>query len=147
MFQRIQKAIAPAWWLSSISDLRWDGVEHSDAHVLQGAAFAQKYINLYSKKSHDAASEHNDKSMHGALFMMNGLILPPREFFNAQILQMLLNDGGSQEEQELRAELGEVEPEGYQARIDELIPSFDGAFDEKVLGILAAMKQQASLNS
>ncbi len=93
------------------------------------------------------ASEHNDKSMHGALFMMNGLILPPREFFNAQILQMLLNDGGSQEEQELRAELGEVEPEGYQARIDELIPSFDGAFDEKVLGILAAMKQQASLNS
>ncbi len=54
VFQRIQKAIAPAWWLSSISDLRWDGVEHSDAHVLQGAAFAQKYINLYSKKSHDA---------------------------------------------------------------------------------------------
>ncbi|MFF2089343.1 NAD(P)/FAD-dependent oxidoreductase [Paenibacillus sp. NPDC058174] len=128
VLERMQRAVEPAWWLSSISDLRWKGVEHSGTDTLKGVAFVHKYIDLYTKKATKLAVENNF-SMYGAMFMMNSLVLPPREFFNAKVLAVLLNDDGSDEELKLRAELGESDPQKFQARIDELIPSFEGAYD------------------
>ncbi|GGG68977.1 NAD(P)/FAD-dependent oxidoreductase [Paenibacillus radicis (ex Gao et al. 2016)] len=137
VLERMQQAVEPAWWISSVSDLRWKGVEHTGAEALKGVAFAHKYIDLYTKKATKLAIE-KDFSMYGAMFMMNSLVLPPNEFFNAKILTMLLDDDGSYEEQQLRAQLAESDPQRFQARIEELIPSFNGAYD-KVLRNLSAV--------
>ncbi|RXZ78614.1 FAD dependent oxidoreductase [Paenibacillaceae bacterium] len=144
VLHRMQQTLEPAWWLSSVSDLRWKGVEYVNSEPLKGIKFAQKYIDLYTKKATKLATEEDNKTLFFTLFMMNGLVLPPREFFNANILMMLLNDNGSVEEQQLRAELGEEDPQKFQARIDELIPSFEAAYNDRLLNMLAAMHQQAA---
>ncbi|MFC3746913.1 FAD-dependent oxidoreductase [Paenibacillus sp. GCM10012306] len=142
--RRMQQALEPAWWLSSVSDLRWKGVEHVYSKPLKGIRFAQKYIDLYTKKATKLAIEEGNKASFFTLFMMNGLVLHPREFFNADILTMLLNDNGSVQEQQLRAELGVEDPQKFQDRIDELIPSFEAAYDDRLKEILAAMYQHAA---
>lgn len=144
VLKRMQQALEPAWWLSSVSDLRWKGVEHVYSKPLKGIPFAQKYIDLYTKKATQLAIEEGNKTPFFTLFMMNGLVLHPREFFNANILTMLLNDNGSVEEQRLRAELGEDDPQKFQARIDELIPSFEAAYDDRLKELLAAKYQHAA---
>lgn len=130
VLQRMQKAIEPAWWLSSISDLRWKGVEHVGATPLKGVTFAQKYMDLFIKKAMEFTTKGNS-NVFMTLFMMTSLVLPPSKFFNAEILTMILNDNGSLEEEQLRAELGVQDPQLFQQRIDELIPSFNAAFDER----------------
>ena len=134
VLQRMQEAIEPAWWLSSISDLRWKGVEHVGATPLKGVAFAQKYMDLFIKKAMEFPTNGNNH-IFMLQFMMASLVLPPSKFFNAEILTMILNDNGSPEEEQLRAELGVQDPQLFQQRIDELIPSFDcgGCPDELYL--------------
>jgi 2-polyprenyl-6-methoxyphenol hydroxylase-like FAD-dependent oxidoreductase len=144
VLHRMQQALEPAWWLSSVSDLRWKGVEYVYSEPLKGIKFAQKYIDLFTKKATELANEEDNKTLFFTLFMMNGLVLPPREFFNADILMQLLNDNGSVEEQLLRAELGEEDPEKFQARIDELIPTFEAAYNDRLKDTLAAMHQHAA---
>ncbi|MFE4712632.1 MULTISPECIES: FAD-dependent oxidoreductase [unclassified Paenibacillus] len=144
VLHRMQQALEPAWWLSSVSDLRWRGVEHVYSEPLKGITFAQKYIDLYTKKATALALEEGNRALFFTLFMMNGLVLPPREFFNAHLLTMLLNDNGSAEEQRLRAELAEEDPQKFQARIDELIPSFEAAYDDRLKEMLAANYQHAA---
>lgn len=138
---RMQEAIEPAWWLSSIADLRWKGVEHVGAAPLKGVTFAQKYIDLFTKKATELAAYGNSK-FYLTQFLMNSLVLPPSKFFNAEILTVILNDHGSPEEEQLRAELGVQGPERFQQRIDELIPSFDAAFDERLKDVLMSVEQQ-----
>jgi hypothetical protein len=75
-------------------------------------------------------------------FLMTSLVLPPSKFFNAEILTMILNDNGSPEEKQLRAELGVQDSKLFQQRIDELIPSFDAAYDERLKDVLMSFEQQ-----
>lgn len=70
------------------------------------------------------ASQENNNHLF-TQFLMNALILPPSEYFKGEILNMILNDNGSEEEMELRAELGVQDPELFQQRIDEIIPHFN----------------------
>ncbi|KZB90450.1 FAD dependent oxidoreductase [Bacillus sp. VT 712] len=133
VLQRMQEAIEPAWWLSSVADLRWNGVEHVGAEPIKGVSFAQKYFNLYVKRAVKLANEENDPSMFQQYFMMNALVLPPRAIINARTLTMLLVGDGSLEEKQLLAELGNVDEQQIQERIDELIPSFSLEIDEKAL--------------
>ncbi|MER0468979.1 FAD-dependent oxidoreductase [Bacillus cabrialesii subsp. cabrialesii] len=139
VLQRMQEAIEPAWWLSSVADLRWNGVEHVGAEPLKGVSFAQKYFNLYVKRAVKLANEENNPSMFQQYFMMNSLVLPPSAIINARTLTMLLTGDGSLEEKQLLAELGNVDKQQIQARIDELIPSFSLAVDEKALHSLLSM--------
>ncbi|MDQ0888545.1 2-polyprenyl-6-methoxyphenol hydroxylase-like FAD-dependent oxidoreductase [Paenibacillus sp. V4I9] len=141
VLHRMQEAIDPAWWLSSIADLRWKGVEHIDATPIKGVSFAQKYIDLFTKKAMELGTNGNSK-FYLTQFLMNSLVLPPSKFFNAEILTMILNDNGSPEEKQLRAELGVQDPKLFQQRIDELIPSFDAAFDERLKDVLMSFEQQ-----
>jgi hypothetical protein len=130
VLHRMQEAIESAWWLSSVSDLRWKGVENIGATPLKGVTFAQKYIDLFTKKAMESAAK-DDSDSYRIQFLVNSLVLPPSKFFNAEILTMILNDNGSPEEKQLRAELGIQDPQLFQQRIDELLPSLDAAYDEK----------------
>lgn len=140
VLHRMQQAIEPAWWLSSIADLRWNGVEHVGDNPLQGVIFAQKYIDLYTKQAMRLANEDKDNKLFLSQFMMNALILPPSEYFNASVLSRILNDNGSIEELELRAALGVEDQTMFQQKIDELIPSFDSAFDERLKELLTSFQ-------
>lgn len=131
VLQRMQEAIEPAWWLSSVADLRWKGVAHVGAEPLKGVSFAQKYFDLYVKRAVKLANEEHNPSMFLQYFMMNALVLSPREIINPRMLGMLLTGDGSLEEKQLLAELGEVEEQHVQERLDELIPSFSLAFGPK----------------
>lgn len=133
---RMQQAIEPAWWLSSVADLRWKGVEHGGPFELKGVAFAQKYINLFTKQAMKKAYQEQDNHLYFMQFLMNALILPPSEYFNSNVLNMILNDNGSEEEMVLRAELGVQNPDLFQERLDEIIPSFQLEYDEQIKKLL-----------
>jgi len=77
-------------------------------------------------------------------FLMNALILPPNEFFKADVLSMILNDNGSEEELELRAELGVQDPERFQHRIDEILPSFQLESDGRIKKLLESFQHALS---
>lgn len=127
---RMQQAIEPAWWLSSVADMRWKGVEHGGPVELKGVTFAQKYINLFTKQAMKKAAQEKDNQLFFMQFLMNALILPPSEYFKKEVLDMILDDNGSEEEMELRAELGVRNPELFQQRLDEILPSFELEYDE-----------------
>lgn len=57
---------------------------------------------------------------------------------------MILNDNGSEEEMELRAELGVQDPELFQQRIDEIIPSFQLEFDGQIKKLLESFQHAMS---
>lgn len=137
---RMQQAIEPAWWLSSVADLRWKGVEHSGPFELKGVTFAQKYINLFTKQAMTKANEEKDNHLFLMQFLMNALILPPSEYFKVDVLNLILNDNGSEEEMELRAELGVHNPELFQQRIDEILPSFQLEHDEYIEKLLESFQ-------
>jgi len=141
---RMQQAIEPAWWLSSVADLRWKGVEHVGPSRMKGVAFAQKYINLFTKQAMKKASQENNNHLFFTQFLMNALILPPSEYFKGEILNMILNDNGSEEEMELRAELGVQDPELFQQKIDEIIPSFQLEFDGQIKKLLESFQHAMS---
>ncbi|PWW45378.1 MULTISPECIES: NAD(P)/FAD-dependent oxidoreductase [Paenibacillus] len=141
---RMQQAIEPAWWLSSVADLRWKGVEQVGPSRMKGVAFAQKYINLFTKQAMKKASQEHNNHLFFTQFLMNALILPPSEYFKGDILNMILNDNGSKEEMELRAELGVQDPELFQQRIDEIIPSFQLEFDGQIKKLLESFQHAMS---
>ncbi|MEB9612845.1 FAD dependent oxidoreductase [Bacillus cereus] len=138
VLQRMQQAIEPAWWLSSIADLRWKGVEHVGAVPLKGVKFAQKYFDLYLKQAVKQANESNS-SMLQKYIMMNGLVHSPHEIINSDMLRMLINGDEFSEENELLNELGEVNKKPMQERIHELIPSFTLAFENSVPNLFSSI--------
>ncbi|PGU13434.1 FAD dependent oxidoreductase [Bacillus cereus] len=138
VLQRMQQAIEPAWWLSSIADLRWKGVEHVGAVPLKGVKFAQKYFDLYLKQALKQARDGNS-TMLQKYIMMNGLVHSPYEIINADMLRMLINRDGSSEENELLNELGEVDKKPMQERIHELIPSFTLAFENSAPNLFSSI--------
>ncbi|MED2874309.1 FAD dependent oxidoreductase [Bacillus thuringiensis] len=138
VLQSMQQAIEPAWWLSSIADLRWKGVEHVGAVPLKGVKFAQKYFDLYLKQAVKQANEGNS-SMLQKYIMMNGLVHSPYEIINSYMLRMLINRDGSSEENELLNELGEVDKKPMQERIHELIPSFTLAFENSAPNLFSSI--------
>lgn len=141
---RMQQAIDPAWWLSSVADLRWRGVEHGGPYELKGVDFAQKYINLFTKKAMKKADQEKDNHLFFMQFLMNALILPPSEYFKADVLDMILNDNGSEEEMELRAALRVQDPELYQQKLDEVIPLFQLDYDEEIKKLLETLQPAMS---
>ncbi|MHA7584051.1 FAD-dependent oxidoreductase [Paenibacillus vandeheii] len=136
VLQRMQNAIEPAWWLSSIADLRWKGVEHEGAEPLKGVSFVQSYFDLYSKQAVKRIKEENDPSMFMQYFMMNALVVSPQEIINPRVLSMLLKGASSSEQNQLLNELGDVEGEQQiQARLNELIPSFSLAYHQEIINL------------
>ncbi|MED2039552.1 FAD dependent oxidoreductase [Bacillus wiedmannii] len=138
VLQRMQQAIEPAWWLSSIADLRWKGVEHVGAVPLKGVKFAQKYFDLYLKQALKRARDGNS-TMLQKYIMMNGLVHSPHEIINSDMLNMLITGDESSEGNELLNELGEVDKRSLQERIHELIPSFTLAFENSIPNLFSSI--------
>lgn len=141
---RMQKAIEPAWWLSSVADMRWKGVEHAGPFKLKGVTFGQKYINLFTKQAMKKADQEKNNQLFFMQFLMNALILPPSEYFKKEVLDMILDDNGSQEEMELRAELGVQDPEFFQQRLDQILPTFELEYDERIKKLLESLQPAMS---
>ncbi|HHY0837626.1 TPA: FAD-dependent oxidoreductase [Bacillus thuringiensis] len=138
VLQCMQQAIEPAWWLSSIADLRWKGVEHVGAVPLKGVEFAQKYFDLYIKQALKQARDGNS-TMLQKYIMMNGLVHSPHEIINSDMLSMLITGDESSEGKELLKELGEVDKRSQQERIHELIPSFTLAFENSIPNLFSSI--------
>jgi 2-polyprenyl-6-methoxyphenol hydroxylase-like FAD-dependent oxidoreductase len=141
---RMQQAIEPAWWLSSVADMRWKGVEHGGPYELKGVPFAQKYINLFTKQAMKKADQEQDNQLFFMQFLMNALILPPNEYFKKEVLDMILDDNGSEEEMELRAALGVQDPDLFQQRLDEMLPKFELEYDEQIKKLLESLQPAMS---
>lgn len=144
VLQRMRQAIEPAWWLSSVADMRWKRVEHGGPYELKGVTFGQKYINLFTKKAMEKADQEKDNYLFSMQFLMNALILPPSEYFNCDVLNMILDDNGSEEEMELRAELGVHDSDLFQQRLDEILPSFELEYDEQIKQLLESLQPAMS---
>lgn len=138
VLQCMQQAIEPAWWLSSIADLRWKGVEHVGTVPLKGVEFAQKYFDLYIKQALKQARDGNS-TMLQKYIMMNGLVPSPHEIINSDMLSMLITGDESSEGKELLKELGEVDKRSQQERIHELIPSFTLAFENSIPNLFSSI--------
>ncbi|WP_405152285.1 FAD-dependent oxidoreductase [Paenibacillus sp. FSL K6-0108] len=137
---RMQKAIEPAWWLSSVADMRWKGVEHAGPFELKGITLGQKYINLFTKQAMKKADQDKNNQLFFMQFLMNALILPPSEYFKKEVLDIILDDNGSEEEMELRAELGVQDPEFFQQRLDQILPTFELEYDEQIKKLLESLQ-------
>lgn len=95
---RMQEAIAPAWWLSSVSDLNTPGVTYTGSSPLRGVRLIQVYRDLYLKYGPVLDRELIQKGMQGQTYMlknflMNGLLISPCEVINARVLATLLAVG------------------------------------------------------
>jgi hypothetical protein len=135
--QRMQEAIAPAWWLSSVSDLSVPGVTYTGSSPLRGVRLIQLYLDLYLKYAPVLDRELIQKGMQGQTYMlknflMNGLLISPREVINARTLATLLAVGeasGASEEQQLLVELLHSYPQRFEDILDEIIPDFSLSFE------------------
>ena len=128
-------AISPAWWLSSIADLSVPGATYTGPAPLKGAHLVQAYLNLYRKYAlqHDRAQlQHGEISQidFSKYFMMQGLLLPPREVINMSALTTLLTSDPSSEEQQLLAEFCQHYPDHFEEILSEVVPDFAGAFGQ-----------------
>lgn len=134
VLQRMQEVIAPAWWLSSVSDLNTPGVTYTGSSPLRGVRLIQVYRDLYLKYGPVLDRELIQKGMQGQTYMlknflMNGLLISPREVMNARVLATLLAVGEASEERQLLAELLQGYPQRFEAILDEIIPDFSRAFE------------------
>jgi 2-polyprenyl-6-methoxyphenol hydroxylase-like FAD-dependent oxidoreductase len=134
VLQRMQEAIAPAWWLSGVSDLSVSGVTYTGPSPLRGVRLIQLYLDLYLKYAPAHDRELLQKGMQGQTYMlknflMNGLLISPREVINARTLATLLAAGEASKEQQLLAELLQGYPERFEAILDEIIPDFSLSFE------------------
>lgn len=51
-----------------------------------------------------------------------------------------MDDNGSEEEMELRAELGVQDPEFFQQRLDQILPTFELEYDEQIKKLLESLQ-------
>jgi 2-polyprenyl-6-methoxyphenol hydroxylase-like FAD-dependent oxidoreductase len=131
---RMQEAIAPAWWLSSVSDLNTPGVTYTGSSPLRGVRLIQCYLDLYLKYAPVLDRELLQEGMQGQTYMfknflMHGLLISPREVMNTRVLATLLAVGEASEERQLLAELLQGYPQRFEAILDEIIPDFPRAFE------------------
>ena len=131
---RMQEAIAPAWWLSSVSDLTTPGVTYTGSAPLCGVRLIQCYLDLYLNYAPVYDRKLLQEGRQGQTYMlknflMHGLLIPPREVINARALATLLAMGEASEERQLLAELLQGYPQRFEAILDEIIPDFSRAFE------------------
>ncbi|GHO42057.1 FAD-dependent oxidoreductase [Ktedonospora formicarum] len=134
VLQRMQEAIAPAWWLSSVSDLNTPGVNYTGPSPLRGVRLIQLYLDLYLKNGPVHDRELIQKGMQGQTYMlknflMNGLLISPREVINARVLATLLAVEEASVEQQLLVELLHAYPGSFEVILDEIIPDFSRSFE------------------
>ena len=135
VLQSMQEAIAPAWWLSSVSDLNAPDVIYTGPSPLRGVRLIQLYLDLYLKYGPALDRELLKQGMYEQTYMlknflMNGLLISPREVINAGMLATLLAVEEASEERQLLTELLQGYPQRFDAILDEIIPDFSLSFQD-----------------
>src|SRR5579859_779366 len=133
ILQRMQDAIYPAWWRSTIEDLRWPGVTYSGPEPLKDLPLLHRYFDLCLKQSTLKLVKLMQKGEFNPLFMnyflMNWLFISPRTVINASMLDSLLEDETPEEQQAIRAELFEgYDQKNTDAVLDGIVPHFSFDF-------------------
>jgi hypothetical protein len=95
VLQRMQEAIAPAWWLSALNDLRGPTVTYEGDANFQGAPLLHRYLDLYFKYALEhpvepAEQMSSNQPTIAKFALQNGLLVPPMVIFNAPTLTLLL---------------------------------------------------------
>jgi 2-polyprenyl-6-methoxyphenol hydroxylase-like FAD-dependent oxidoreductase len=129
VLKQMQKAIAPAWWLSSIADLSAPGVTYTGPSPLKGAGLIQAYLNLYFKYAMQSMQNPQpqgsfSQTLATKYFMMQGLVLSPREVINAPTLATLLTFSPPSMEQQLLSEFCQLYPNHFEEMLSEIVPDF-----------------------
>ncbi|QBD75960.1 FAD-dependent monooxygenase [Ktedonosporobacter rubrisoli] len=134
VLQRMQETIAPAWWLSSISDLNSPGVTYTGPSPIRSVRLIQLYLDLYLKNGmlHDRELYQKGLAEQAYLpryLMMNGLLISPREVINARMLANLLAFAEASDEQKLLTAFCQDYPGSIEQVFDEAIPDFSLSFE------------------
>ena len=127
----MQEAIYPAWWRSTIDDLRWPGVIHSGPEPLKDVPLLHKYFDLCLKQSTLKLVQLMQKGEFDSVFMnyflMNWLFISPRSVINVSMLDRLLEGEAPVEKQAILAELFEgYDQPNIDAVLAEAVPHFSG---------------------
>ncbi|GHO47057.1 FAD-dependent oxidoreductase [Ktedonospora formicarum] len=135
--QRMQDAIYPAWWLSTLEDLRWSGVTHSGPEPLKHIAFLHKYFDLSLKRQTQQFEKQQQTGAFNPLFMnymlMTALIVSPRDVINVHMLNLLL-DEVPEERGTILADLFQgYDQQNIEAVLDEVVPAFSFHYDEQAV--------------
>ena len=131
----MQDAIYPAWWRSTIEDLRWPGVTYSGPAPLKDVPLLHKYFDLCLKQSTLKLIQLMQKGQFNPLFMnyflMNWLFISPRSVINASMLDSLLEGETPAEKQAILLELFEgYDQQNIDAVLAEAVPDFSLSFGE-----------------
>jgi len=143
VLKRMQDAIEPAWWIDSIADLRWQGVEYQGKTPPKAVALLQRYIDLYSQVSAKRVIEtmsragmqpaprpdlFSSEPSTPAFILMNYLVLSPKVVFNATIYRLLLESEDAQEGPHQLQDLTKEYKLPLDEILNEIIPHFALSF-------------------
>ncbi len=96
VLQQMQEVLAPAWWLSALSDLRNPKVTYDGPDKPQNAPLLHHYLDLYYlyAQEHPVSPEESMSSPQPTLIkfvLLNMLAFPPSAIFNAPTFSLLLD--------------------------------------------------------
>ncbi len=125
-----EEAIAPAWWLSVINDLRGVKVNYEGNEMPQGVALLHRYMDLYFQYALEHPVEEAEVlSSHlptiAKLFLLNGLLFPPNTVFNTSTLMILLKEEETLEEPHTLRQLVEQSSLSPDAVMESILPTFE----------------------
>ncbi|MEK8129071.1 FAD-dependent monooxygenase [Paenibacillus filicis] len=122
VFEQMQVAIEPAWWLTTVSDLCWPGVTYTGAYSPEGIAFAQTYLDLYRK----LAVGGRRMELFQKYMMVNGLLISPQEILSVEMIEAVLAADPTGEGKRWLAGLGLEEWARLQQFLKRNLPVFAG---------------------
>jgi hypothetical protein len=127
--QRLQNALAPAWWLSALSDLRGPHVTYEGVGKPLDVALLNRYLDLYSLYAlehpvEETQSLSSDQPTFVKFILLNGLIVPPQAIFNVPTFTLLLEAEATSEGEQTLHKL----VENYQLPpaeiLEQVVPAF-----------------------
>jgi hypothetical protein len=135
--QRMQTMIDPAWWLSTIADLRWSGVTYAGQEPPKGVQLLHCYLDqyvTYALTHENVPLPDGRPDMHTPrptllkYLMMNGLVIPPLVVFNEVTFALLLEAELATEGPHRLHELTHEYHRPLKEILAELVPSFAQAY-------------------
>ncbi len=136
--QRMQTIIDPAWWLSTIADLRWPGVTYSGQEPPKGVNLLHKYIDQYIIYALTHGEMHlpdgrpdlrSPQPTFLKYLLMNGLVIPPLVVFNEVTFALLLEAELATEGPHLLHELTQEYHLPLKEILAQVVPSFALAYE------------------
>lgn len=121
VLRKIQTAIEPAWWLSTVADLRWPGVKYEGPHSAKGFSFAHKIFDICMEQAYG----QQNMTVFEQYMMVTGLINSPYDLFNTEQIETIIAMDESGDSRRWMDQILIDEDKSLQQMLEEIIPSFD----------------------